>query len=100
MSEPVPSPTWDEYLAAATAHLGAVRRAAERGAAPPAPPERPVGAMPENRRDQAARLAVGYDQLAGEVMSRMSSLAQRGSSSARRSPHHEPGPARYIDVSI
>jgi hypothetical protein len=96
----VPTPTWDEYLDAATAHLRAVRRAAERGAAPPAPLERPVGAMPENRRDQAARLAVGYDQLAGEVAYRMSSLAQRGSSSARRKPHQEPGPAHYIDVAI
>jgi hypothetical protein len=56
--------------------------------------------MPETRREQAKRLAVGYDQLAGEVVSRMSSLAQRGSSSARRNPHQEPGPARYIDMAI
>jgi len=26
MSEPMPSPTWDEYLAAATAHLDAINK--------------------------------------------------------------------------
>ena len=94
------SPTWDEYLAEASAHLAALRKAAEQGAAPPAPPERPEDPIPHDRQAKAQRLAVGYDQLAVEVVSMMRSIEQRRQSSARRNPHKEQGPARYVDTPL
>ena len=87
MNEPMPTPTWDEYLAAASAHLHAARRAAERGAAPPAPPARPSGPIPDERRKAARALALGYDLLAEEVVARMSIIEQR------RPSRHSPPPA-------
>jgi hypothetical protein len=96
----MPSPTWDEYLEDASAHLGTVRLAVERGDPPPTPPGRPDGVVPDDCRDRAQRLALGYDQLTVEVVARLANLAQRGSASVRRSPHHEPRPARYIDIPV
>jgi hypothetical protein len=94
------SPTWAEYLAGASAHLAAARRSAEVGAPPPAPPERPHGPVPEDRRAEAQRLAAGYDQLATEVVTRLSIIEERRLSTVRRNPHQEPRPARYIDTPV
>jgi hypothetical protein len=91
-------PTWDEYLAQATSHLTALRRAAELGLPAPAPPERPHGPIPDHRRGAAERLAVGYDQLAMEVTTRLSSIGQRRSSLSDRNPHRELRPAHFIDT--
>jgi hypothetical protein len=96
----MPSPTWDEYLADASAHLAALRRAAERGVEPPGPLDHPVGPIPVERQAEAQRLAVGYDQLAVEVVSLMSMIEQRRFPSTRRNPHQEQGPARYIDTPV
>jgi hypothetical protein len=90
--------TWDEYLTQATLHLAALRRAAEVGLPAPAALERPQGPMPDDRREAAARLAVGYDQLAVEVTTRMSSIEQRRSSLSDRNPHREQRPAHFIDT--
>jgi hypothetical protein len=84
----------------ASAHLRAVRLAVERGDPPTTPPGRPEGLAPDECRDRAHRLALGYDQLTVEVVARMANLAQRGSASIRRSPHYEPRPARYIDIPV
>jgi hypothetical protein len=91
-------PTWDEYLAQATVHLAALRRAAELGLPAPAAPQRPQAPIPDDRRQAAQRLAVGYDQLAIEVTTRMSSIAQRRSSLSDRNPHRELRPAHFIDT--
>jgi hypothetical protein len=97
MNEPMPTPTWDEYLAAASAHLGAARRA-EVGAPPPASPARPGVPMPDECRNAALTLALGYDLLAEEVVARMSVIEQRRPSTTRL--HAPPGqrPPRYIDT--
>jgi hypothetical protein len=91
-------PTWDEYLAEATVHLAASRRATELGLTAPDPPRRPEGHLPDHRREAAARLAVGYDQLAVEVATRMASIEQRRSSLPDRNPHRELRPAHFIDT--
>jgi len=96
----MPSPTWDEYLADASAHLAALRRSAEQGGPPPAPPAHPTGPIPEDCRHEAHELAAGYDKLAVEVIGLMSVIEQRRFSSPRRSPHREHGPARYIDTPV
>jgi hypothetical protein len=98
MSETASSPTWDEYLAEATAHLSAVRAAAESGTAPPTPPELPDGPIPDHRRDEALRLASGYDQLAAEVATHMALIEQLRPASMRRGPHQEHQPAHFIDT--
>jgi hypothetical protein len=100
MSEPKPSPTWDEYLVAASEHLRAARRTAERGAAPPAPPERPDGPMPVECEGAASRLAVGYDLLAEEVVRRMAIIEQRRPGTARVNRQHERPPAWFIDTPV
>jgi hypothetical protein len=100
MSEPMRTPTWDEYLAAASAHLHAVRRAAERGAAPPAPPTRPGGPMPEGCRQAAHTLALGYDLLAEEVVARMASIEQRRPSGTRVTAPRQQRVPRYIDTPV
>jgi hypothetical protein len=92
------TPTWDEYLAEAAAHLAAVRRAAEWGAPPPSGPLRPEGPIPEHRRSEAQRLAVGYDQLAVEVATRMSAIESRRQSGVGRNPHRERPPAHFFDA--
>jgi len=79
--------------------LTALRLAAEQGEEPPTPPPHPVGPIPVERRAEAQRLAVGYDQLAVEVVSLMSMIDQRRFSS-RRNPHQEQGPPRYIDTPV
>ena len=93
------SPTWSEYLAEASEHLAAARRATEIGATLPTPPTRPEGVMPEDARDQVELLRLGYDQLAAEVASRMDVLSQAVAQSQRRSPHGEMAPARFVDTS-
>jgi hypothetical protein len=98
MSEPKPSPTWDEYLAAASDHLRAARRTAERGSPPPAPPERPEGRLPLECEDAAQRLAVGYDLLAEEVVRRMNSIEQRRPSATRTNRQPERRQAWFIDT--
>jgi hypothetical protein len=96
----MPPPTWDEYLAEATAHLAMVRALSEVGAPPPNPPVRPVDPMPEECRDQVRHLAMGYDQLSLELITRMELMSQRRPISQSRSPHQELVPARYIDTPI
>lgn len=91
-------PTWDEYFAAATAHLEAARVLSEQGAPPPPPPERPLGAMPQGHRARARALALGYDQLALELITRMVAITQYRSVSRMTSPHRESGRARYLDA--
>lgn len=93
-------PTWDEYLAEATAHLARVRALSEVGAPPPDPPERPVDPMPEECREQVRHLAMGYDQLALEMVTRMETMVQRRPISQSRNPHQELMPARYIDTPV
>ncbi len=100
MNEPMPTPTWDEYLAAASAHLHAARRTAERGAAPPAPPARPSGPIPDECRKAAHALALGYDLLAEEVVARMSIIEQRRPSATRLHPPREQRTPRYIDTPV
>jgi hypothetical protein len=92
------SPTWDEYLEQATMHLAALRRSAELGLSAPDPPLRPNGRLPVYRRAAAERLAIGYDQLAIEVTTRLSGLEQRRSTRPERNPHREPRPAHFIDT--
>jgi hypothetical protein len=93
-------PTWDEYLADASAHLAAVRASSELGALPPTPPARPEGPPPEDRLDQVRSLALGYDQLALEVLTRMQAIDQHRPISQSRNPHQELLPARYINTPI
>ena len=100
MNEPMPTPTWDEYLAAASAHLHAVRRTAERGGAPPAPPARPAGPMPEECRPTAHTLALGYELLAEEVVARMAMIEQRRPSATRLNAAREQRVPRYIDTPV
>jgi len=100
MSEPMPTPTWDEYLAAASAHLRAARRTAERGAAPPAPPARPGGPIPDECRKAAQALALGYDLLAEEVAARMSIIEQRRPSATRLHAPRQQRVPRYIDTPV
>jgi len=100
MNEPMPTPTWDEYLAAASAHLHAVRRTAERGGAPPAPPARPGGPMPEECRTRAHTLALGYELLAEEVVARMAMIEQRRPSATRLNAPREQRVPRYIDTPV
>jgi hypothetical protein len=100
MNEPTPTPTWDEYLAAAAAHLHAARRTAERGAPPPAPPERPEGPIPDACKNAAHTLALGYDLLAEEVVARMALIEQRRPSATRLSAHREQRQPRYIDTPV
>jgi hypothetical protein len=93
-------PTWDEYLAEASAHLAAVRASSELGASPPNPPARPEGPPPEDRLDQVRSLAMGYDQLALEVLTRMQVIDQRRLISQSKNPHQELLPARFINTPI
>jgi hypothetical protein len=94
------SPTWDEYLAEASAHLMALRALSEVGAPPPTPPERPVDPMPDECREQVRHLAIGYDQLALELITRMEAMDQRRPVSQSRNPHQELLPPRYVDTPI
>jgi hypothetical protein len=100
MNEPMPTPTWDEYLAAASAHLRAARTATERGAPPPVPPARPRVPMPDECRHAARTLALGYDLLAEEVVARMSMIEQRRPSATRLNARPAQRPPRYIDTPV
>ena len=100
MNEQTPTPTWDEYLAAASAHLHAARRTTERGAAPPAPPARPGGPMPDGCRQAVHTLALDYELLAEEVVARMSMIEQRRPSGTRLNARREQRVPRYIDTPV
>jgi hypothetical protein len=93
-------PTWDEYLAEASAHLAAVRATSELGAPPPNPPARPEGPPPEECLEHVRALAMGYDQLALELLTRMQAMQQRRPVSPPKNPHQELLPARYINAPI
>jgi hypothetical protein len=54
--------------------------------------------MPERCRSETQRLAMGYDQLALEVATRMSVIEQRRHVASGRSPHAGLAPARFIDT--
>jgi hypothetical protein len=99
MSEPTATPTWDEYLAAASAHLHAARRTVERGARPPMPPDRPDGPIPDACRSAAQVLALAYELLTEEVVARMSMIEQRRPST-RTNVHREQRLPRYIDTPV
>jgi hypothetical protein len=100
MNEQTPSPTWDEYLAEATAYLHEVRRTAERGARPPAPPARPVDPIPDGCRETARRLAAGYDLLAEELVGRMSAIERRRPSTTRLHAPRDLRLPRYINTPV
>ena len=93
-------PTWDEYLAEASAHLAAVRASSDLGMAPPTPPARPEGPPPDECIDQVRHLAMGYDQLTLELLTRMEEMGHRRPISQARNPHQELLPARFIDTPI
>jgi len=89
----MPKDTWAEYLEAASAHLHASRRAVEQGAVTPDPPDHPAGPPPDGFEPRLRRLAVAYDQLTTEVVTRMADLGWRP-----MPPRAElPSPAYYID---
>jgi hypothetical protein len=98
MKEQKPSPTWDEYLAEAKAYLHEARRTAERGAPPPPPPARPTDPIPDECRDAARRLAVGYDLLAEELVARMAVIEQRRPSGVRLNAPREHRQPLFIDT--
>jgi hypothetical protein len=100
MNEPMPSPTWAEYLTAASAYLKDARRTAERGAPPPSVPSRPDGPIPDDCRNAARMLAVGYDLLAEEVVARLSVIEQRRPGATRLNAHRAPRLPRYIDTPV
>ncbi|MHB1209904.1 MAG: hypothetical protein ACYC1I_09395 [Acidimicrobiales bacterium] len=94
------TPTWREYLAEATDHLAAVRALSEIGAPPPTPPVRPTDPMPEEYRDQVHHLALGYDQLALEIVTRMAAISQRRPLLQSKNPHQELLPAQFVDTPL
>ena len=100
MNEPMPTPTWDEYLAAATAHLHAARRSTERARRRRCRRPRPGVPMPDECRHAARALALGYDLLAEEVVARMSIIEQRRPSATRLNARPEQRPPRYIDTPV
>ncbi len=56
--------------------------------------------MPEEHRAQARALALGYDQLALELMTRMEAISQFRSVTRTTSPHQEGRQAHYLDASL
>jgi hypothetical protein len=85
--------TWAEYLDDASNHLAASRAAIAQGGAIPPSPVRPVDPIPEELCPRAQVLGIGYDQLATEVMARMSEMRR-----PRHVPHAWSQPeARYVD---
>jgi hypothetical protein len=93
------TPTWEEYLASAKRYLVAMRQSTESGLAPPAAPRRPVGPCPEELRNEAHRVRLGFDQLAVEVTHHLSTLEQRLATSPR-SPFKTRGHALYLDTPV
>jgi hypothetical protein len=71
------SASWADYLADASEHLRASRRAVEEGVTSPDPPTHPAGPLPQDLEPQARRLALAYDQLALEVATRMTDIECR-----------------------
>ena len=85
--------TWPEYLADAERHLAESRAAVASGMAIPASPVRPVDPIPDELRSDARMLAIGYDQLAVEVTTRMHQIVQH-----RTTRSLAPGPqAHFVD---
>ncbi|HWD95268.1 MAG TPA: hypothetical protein VG246_02500 [Acidimicrobiales bacterium] len=93
------TPTWEEYLASAKRYLVAMRQSTESGLVPPAAPRRPVGPCPEELRNEAHRVRLGFDQLAVEVTHHLSTLEQRLATSPR-SPFKTRGHALYLDTPV
>jgi hypothetical protein len=92
------SPTWDEYLTGLSDYLIALGQASQAGfACAPAPPARPQGPFPEDRRDEASRLVERCERLARDMSARMAALANRPPS--RLSPHQS-RPAAYVIADI
>jgi hypothetical protein len=77
---------WVEYLDAACEHLRRTREAVERGDAGPSGPARPTTPLPDELRTRVQVLASGYDQLALEVATRLSSLRRYRRSQAQSAP--------------
>jgi hypothetical protein len=80
------SDQWSDYLEAACEHLRQTREAMERGEPGPPGPARPTTPPPEDVRSRVQVLASGYDQLALEVSTRLSSLQRYRRSQAQSAP--------------
>jgi len=96
----MPTPTWTEYLAEATLHLSNLRASSELGLAPSSPPLRPVDPMPPEHREEVALLALGYDQLALEIVTRMQTMEPHRPGPALNNPHQERQPAHYLNTPL
>ncbi len=84
---------WADYLEAASEHLRQTRLAVDAGRAGPPGPGRPTEPLPDELRDRAELLALGYDQLALEVSTRMSEIRRY-----RRGPTlHAPPSSQFVD---
>lgn len=92
------SPTWAEYLAEATEQLEKLRSATQSGNPPPPALSFPPGSVPDDLLEEALRLAAQYDELADEVRTRMSEIADRFVQS-KKSPHSEQQTPTFIEVS-
>lgn len=82
---------WADYLEAASAHLRRTRLAVEAGCAGPPGPVRPTEPLPDELRDRVQLLALGYDQLALEVSTRMSEIQR-----CRRGPAPQAPPSSHF----
>ena len=80
------SDQWSDYLEAACEHLRRTRQAVERGEPGPPGPTRPTTPVPEDLLSRVQVLASGYDQLALEVATRLSSLQRYRRSLAQSAP--------------
>jgi len=96
----MPTPTWTEYLEEATLHLSSLRASSELGLAPGSPPLRPLEPMPPEYREEVRLLALGYDQLALEIVTRMQAMQPRRSGPSLNNPHQERQPAHYLNTPL
>ena len=87
---------WVDYLEAACEHLRQTRLAVEAGSCGPPGPTRPTAPLPDELRGRVQLLAAGYDQLALEVSTRMSTIQR-----FRRShvPHAPPA-SHFVDQRV
>src|SRR5208283_1520514 len=72
--EPMAPHEWADYLEAASEHLRLTRLAVEAGCPGPPGAARPTEPLPDELRDRVQLLAMGYDQLALEVSTRMTQI--------------------------
>lgn len=93
------TPTWPEYLEAATTHLDESRAALENGATSPSSPSRPSGPIPAGFEQEATSLALGYAQLALELSTRMD-VVERRLAAIRRTVVAEARVPRYVDAPL